>query len=225
MSNPAAVTNNSRHNTGASVLPPAIPATISPATGKTLMPMVCLGVTWGWVKHDPTLDSRAKWPAFLDGKLLVSSHGVAQVKVATVDASGNVTRLDNLFAGSPFTTDVMKATQGADGAFYVAKGDALNFGSSTASRIYRVAYKGPCFTVGVKKDAAFRAGLKARRDRVTNLGNTQVAFPAGARRLTAFALDGRQVWTADRVDDAREALVSIPSHVTRGMLEIRYAAD
>lgn len=94
------------------------------------------------------LDSKAKWPAFLGDKVLISTYGNANVWAGTVDAAGKLIKMDKLFNASAFTTDVMRATQGADGAFYIARGDGLNFGSSTISRINRIAYKGSCVTVG-----------------------------------------------------------------------------
>lgn len=221
--NPAATPNESRHNTGLKILPPAIPAAISIKTGFIPMPMNCLGVTWGWIRHDPGLNSRAKWPAYLDGKVLVSSYGAAPVMVGTVDGTGKVTRLDRLFTASAFTTDVLKATQGADGAFYVARGDAFNFGVSSVSKVYRVAYKGACVTVSARPGASRLAGLLDRRLRVAHLGgDTEVPLPAGIGRAEASSMDGRIVWRAVRADASGETTRAIPSSVKRGILQVRY---
>ncbi|MDB5051219.1 MAG: domain containing protein [Fibrobacteres bacterium] len=224
--NPQATPNESKQNTGLKVLPPAIPAAISIATGAFKLANTCLGVTWGWVKYDPMLDSKAKWPPFLEGKALVSAYGSADVNVATVDANGKVTRLDKLFSASPFTTDVLKATQGADGAFYVARGDGINFNASSVARIYRVAYKGACFTVSNRPTASRLAGLLAQRVRVAHMGgNTEVTLPAGIKRAEAYGTDGRLVWESPRSDGAARITRTIPASVANGMLQLRYFQD
>jgi cytochrome c len=225
-SNPAAVPNDSKYNTGLKVLPPAIPAAVSIKTGAFKMPNNCLGVTWGWIKHDPALNNKAKWPAFLAGKILLSTYEVSDVNVGTVDANGKLTRVDKLFTASAFSTDVMRAVQGADGAFYVARGDGINFNQSSVSRIYRIAYKGNCFTVSNRPDPAKLKALTARRLRVTHMGGeTAVALPAGIKRAEAYATDGRLVWRSQRADASSEAALPIPSTVRSGILQVRFFAD
>jgi cytochrome c len=224
--NPAAIPNDSKFNTGAKILPPAIPATASIKTAPLKIANRCLGVTWGWVKHDPMLNNKAKWPTFLAGKVLISSFGASDVMAGTVDADGKLTRLDKLFSASAFTTDVMRATQGADGAFYVARGDGLNFDQSSVSRVYRVAYKGTCFTVGTQPGAERLNALTAQRLRVTHMGGeTAVILPAGIKRAEAYGIDGRVAWRAGRADAGADATFSIPSSVRSGILQVRYFKD
>jgi hypothetical protein len=224
--NPAATPNESKQNTGLAVLPPAIPAAISIKTGAFKLVNSCLGVTWGWIKYDPALNNKAKWPAFLGGKALVSSFGQSDVNVATVDANGKVTRLDKLFTGAAWTTDVMRATQGPDGAFYVARGDGLNFNTSSVSRIYRISYKGSCFSVSNRPAPERLRSLLAERPRVAHLGgNTEVTLPAGIGRAQAYGTDGRLVWESERSDGSAEVTRSIPASVPRGMLQLRYLRD
>jgi cytochrome c len=222
----AAAPNDSRHNTGLKILPPAIPATVSVATAQFKIPNQCLGVTWGWVKHDPSLDNKAKWPAYLGGKVLISTYGNGTVWAGTVDAAGKLIKMDKLFNPAPFTTDVMRATQGADGAFYIARGDGLNFGSSTVSRIYRIAYKGSCVALSNLPDRAKLAGLLSLRLRVAHLGGaTEVVIPAGIKRVQAYGMDGRVAWEASRADDFGETVRAIPASVKRGILQLRHFRD
>jgi cytochrome c len=230
--NPAAIPNDSKYNTGAKILPPSIPATVSIKTAPFKIPNNCLGVTWGWIKHDPMLNSKAKWPAFLAGKVIISTYEVSDVMVGTVDAAGKLTRLDKLFTASAFTTDVMRAVQGADGAFYVARGDGLNFNQSSVSRIYRVAYKGTCVTVSTRPDAARLKALTSRSMRVSHInhmgGETAVTLPAGINRVEAYGTDGRLVWSAERSGEANtdtDAMRVIPASVRGGILQLRFFQD
>ncbi len=223
---PEATPNESKQNTGLKVLPPAIPAAVSIKTGAFKLANSCLGVTWGWVKHDPMLNNKAKWPAFLDGKVLISSYGPSDVMVGTVDANGKLIKLDKLFTASAWTTDIMRATQGADGAFYVARGDGINFNTSTVSRIYRIAYKGSCFTVSTRPDAARLSALTAQRLRVTHMNaETPVTLPAGIKRVEAYGTDGRVLWQAQRADASGDVVRAIPSSVRSGILQLRYFPD
>ena len=218
-----AIGNDSRFNTGAQVLPPAVPALLSTRTTTPKMPMQCFGVTWGWVDYDSASPSKAKWPPYLAGKLLVSSYGAAELRVATLDGQGKVANLETLFPASPHTTDILRAVQGPDGAFYVSRGDGIQFGTSSVTRIYRISYKGACSQVGVGPSARRPARLPGR---VVNLGSTSIPLPPGTR-VEAFDMRGSRRWEARAVPGggAGSGRVALPGGLPRGMLHLRYTRD
>jgi cytochrome c len=224
--NPASYTNESKFNTGAKIMPPATGSIISVRHGVTNMPINCHGVTWGFVDYDPMLNSKVKWPPYLKGKLLVSGYGPAAVKVATLDNDGKVTKMENLFGtATEFTTDILRATQGPDGAFYVARGDGIKFTSSGVCRIYKVSYSGSCAPVSTRPAPEKIGKQAAMRPKIANLGNAEVALPAGMERVGAYDTQGRLVWEAARYGREGNLTLKLPLAVGTGMLELRYSPD
>lgn len=225
-----ALDNNSQYNTGAKKLPPAVGSAISVSHGAVAMPMSCHGVTWGWVDYDSTTSSKTKWPPYLRGKAIVSGYGNGNINVATVDSAGRVTKLETLFntyfggSNMNFNYNVLRATQGPDGAFYVGRGHGIGFSHDNACRIYKVSYHGACAkSAGVNPAPARK--LIGRLQSVAHLGRTPVDLPPGIRRAEAFDVAGRKVWEARRAAAAEDAEEIIPSSVPRGMLEIRYFSE
>ncbi len=229
--NAAALPNNSKFNSGAKVLPPAVGSVISQSHGGMLMPLYCLGMTWGWVKYDAALNSKTKWPPYLAGKLLVSSYGATgtpDVRVATIDANGKATKLEVLFTGAfggqhqNFTTYGMRARQGPDGAFYLGTWDAFNYDASTIGKIFKVSYTGSCSTVSAKPSKAKFSKLVSTPFAIVHLGSTEIELAEGIRGAQAFNLDGTLVWETHRAVATERILATIPASVPRGMLQIRY---
>jgi glucose/arabinose dehydrogenase len=225
--NPASYTNESKWNTGAKTLPPAVGSLYSVKHGITALPIQCHGVTWGFVDYDPALNSKVKWPPYLKGKLLVSGYGTTPVRVATLDDNGNVTKTENLFNSTEFTTDILRATQGPDGAFYVSRGDGISFAASTVCRIYKVSYTGSCSTVDVKPSREKLRRIAAQRPRIANLGAGSVTLPAGMAGVAAYDGQGRKVWESRRAqaESAGELTRALPAGLSQGMLELRYSAE
>jgi cytochrome c len=226
----AALTNSSTFNTGAHTLPPAVGSAISVRHGAMAMPMTCHGVTWGWVDYDSTSSSKSKWPPYLKGKVIVSGYSNANVNVATVDSAGNVTKVQTLFNTAfggnnmNFNWDVLRATQGPDGAFYVGRGHGITFSKDGACRIFKVSYKGPCSKIaGINR--ARMEKLVAKEYAVVHLGETEIDLAPGIRRVEAFDVKGGKVWEARRSTASGDAKEIIPAGVARGMLQLRYFAD
>ncbi len=221
--NPAAYTNESKFNTGAKNMPPANGSLISAKYGKTNMPINCFGVTWGWVNYDSTSTSKVKWPPYLKGKLLVSSYGAAALRVATIDATGKLTKLEQLFGVTEYTTDVLRTTQGPDGAFYVTRGNSTSFAADPVCRIFKISYKGSCSTVvSNRPDVSQVAKYIATRSHVANLGHTEISLPAGIGRLQVFDIHGKMVWETSRSNSIEAASLQIPAGVSKGMLALKY---
>jgi cytochrome c len=223
--NPAAYTNESKFNTGAKTLPPAVGSLYSVKHGIAALPIQCHGVTWGFVDYDPYLNSKVKWPPYLKGKLLVSGYGTSPVKVATLDDNGAVTKTENLFNSADFTTDILRAIQGPDGAFYVSRGDGISFSASSVCKIYRVSYIGSCATVSMHPDPDKLKRQAALRPKIANLGTTEVTLPAGMARVAAYDSKGQLVWEAARGAEAGDIVKPLPGSLSKGMLELRYTAQ
>ncbi len=220
--NPASYTNESKWNTGAKTLPPAVGSLYSVKHGINALPIQCYGVTWGFVDYDPMLNSKVKWPPYLKDKLLVSGYGTTPVKVATLDANGAVTKTENLFNSADFTTDILRATQGPDGAFYVTRGDGISFAASSVCKIYKVSYIGSCATVSTRPADEQIARQAAMRPKIANLGTTEVTLPAGISVVSAFDTQGKKVWEAARGAENGNVVKQLPATLSKGMLELRY---
>lgn len=187
--NPASYSNQSQWNTGAKILPPATGSIISSRHGKTNMELNCFGVTWGWVDYDPASTSKIKWPPYLKGKLLVSSYGYAEVRVATIDSLGNVTKLEPFMSD----TDVLRTTQGPDGAFYVTHGDNMGFNLDESCRITKVSYIGACSTVSNLAAQNLKKNIFPKNITFANLGGSLIHWPDGANRIRVFNNQGKRI--------------------------------
>lgn len=227
--NPASYTNESKFNTGAKTLPPATGSLYSVRHGISALPMQCHGVTWGFVDYDPTLNSKVKWPPYLKGKLVVSGYGTSPVRVATLNAAGKTLKTEELFRSpTDFATDILRATQGPDGAFYVSRGDGISFSTSSICRIYKVSYTGTCSTVDIKPSREQVKRRVAARPKLANLGSGEIALPAGMSTVQAYDTHGRLVWKSHRGDAERsqgDVMRRLPAGMAKGMLELRYTAD
>lgn len=224
-------TNDSKFNTGAKTLPPATGAVITVNHGGMNMPINCHGVTWGWVAYDEANPNKGKFPPYLKGKLLVSGYGPSDVRAATVDESGKVTKLETLFtagfgnSNGGLTTDVLRATQGPDGAFYVGRGVGIGFTSNNGCKIFKVSYKGACSTVGTRPSADKLKALVGRQVSLSHMGTTEVRIPSGIRGAAAFNLAGKEVWSFSRASDEGATTARIPASVPSGSLRLRYSVN
>jgi glucose/arabinose dehydrogenase len=215
--------NDGPGNTGASVLPPASGAALSRSHGHTAMSIDCHGVTWGWVEP-PTVET-GKVNSYLINKLIVGGFGSSDFRAATVSSDGYVTKLETLFKAGFAPSNVMRATQGPDGSFYVGQGVACcNFADNlSAAAIYKISYKGSCSTVAVNPVKV--AKLVGSRAKIAHFGATKVEFPAGIKHMQAFDMKGQMVWEASREDSSRLTMEIIPANVGGAMLQMRYQAQ
>jgi cytochrome c len=158
--------NDSRHNTGMRVLPPARaselwytfnPVTPCPEAYLGEPPQPCpwrfpeLGV--GGVgphgaapyHYDPDLDSPTKFPAYYDGSIFFAEFTRDYLKEIRLDAEGNIFKINSLLncgeSPQPFLCDnPMDVTWGPDGNFYVLTyGDGF-FRSNPDAKLLRFSY-------------------------------------------------------------------------------------
>ncbi|MFC9606102.1 PQQ-dependent sugar dehydrogenase [Streptomyces niveus] len=130
-------TNNSRHNTGQSKLPPAESAWIRYSGDAGSPPEFGSGsespMGGPVYNYDAGLDSAVKFPESLDGRFFAGEYGRKWIKAIEVKADGSPGVIENF----PWTgTQVMDQAFGPDGALYV-----LDYGTGSNNQaLYRVEY-------------------------------------------------------------------------------------
>lgn len=217
--------NLSKWNTGVRKLPPAVPAALSNRTAAMQANLICLGNVLAWAHYDPGLDSKVKFPPYLDGKLLFSSFGSAPLQAATVDDSGHITRVEQVLAPRTELAYIMRSVTGPDGAIYIARGEE-QYGTAPTpqSRIVKLSYVGPCAPVVVPVRAPGFRPAPAAPIRLYHLGgDSRFHWPEGAGRVRAYGLEGSLAWDARRLGSAEEGRV--PATVPCGLLQLRFSPD
>jgi cytochrome c len=213
--------NLSKWNTGVKKLPPAVPAAISNRTAAVRANLLCLGTVLDWVRYVPGLDSKVKFPPYLDGKLLFTSFGNAPLQAATVDDSGRVTRVEEVLAPRADLADAFRAETGPDGALYIARGQ-LEYGVAPTgqARIVKLTYAGSCAPIAIAVPATAGRPASGAPVRLFHLGgDTRFAWPEGTGRVRAYGVDGALAWEARRAGSGDG---TIPTAVPCGMLRLRF---
>lgn len=215
--------NLSKWNTGAQKLPPAVPAAISNRTAAAQANLLCLGTVLAWAHYDPGLDSKVKFPPYLDGKLLFSSLGNSPLQAATVDDSGRVTRIEQVLPARNELSYIFRAVTGPDGAIYIARGeDQYGTSPTPLSRIVKLSYAGPCAPVVAPLRSSAAEPLRSVPSRIFHFGgDSRFAWPDGAGRLRAYGLGGTLEWQAERF--GMDKVGKIPASVPCGLLQLRFS--
>ncbi len=217
--------NLSKWNTGLQKLPPAVPAAISHRSAAVKMNFLCYATALPWVHYDPALNSKVKFPPYLDGKLLFTSFRGAPIQAATVDDSGRVTRVEQVMPSSFDLSYIMRSVMGPDGAIYIARGmEEYGTAPTQDSRIVKLSYVGSCAPVV----ATFRAtGSRLMRNVPTWLhhlgGDFRLHWPEGASRVQAYRLDGSLAWESRRLGSAEDG--GIAAAIPSGLLQLRFYAE
>lgn len=214
--------NLSKWNTGAQKLPPAVPAALSNRTAAMRGDLFCLGTVLAWAHYDPGLDSKAKFPPYLDGKLLFSSFGSAPLQAATVDDSGRITRVEQVLAPRAELSYIFRAVAGPDGAIYIARGeDQYGTAPTTQSRIVKLSYAGPCAPVTVPVRPPLARSAAGPLPGIFHLGGeSRFAWPDGAGRVRAYGVRGSLEWEARR--NGKVPGGTVPASVPCGFLQLRF---
>ncbi len=223
--NATAPMNLSKWNTGVQKLPPAIPAAISNRTAAVQTNLICVGTVLSWVHYDPGLDSKMKFPPYLDGKLLISSLGNAPLQAATVDDSGRVTRVEQVLGVRSELSYIFRSETGPDGAIYIARGEEQYGTAPTSeSRIVKLSYSGTCAPVVSLGQAKGKRPALGATSRLYHLaGESRFTWPMKAVGVRAYAVDGSLAWEAHRFGNAHEGLV--PAAIPCGLLQMRFYTD
>lgn len=214
--------NLSKWNTGAQKLPPAVPAAISNRTAAVQASLICVGTVLSWAHYDPGLDSKVKFPPYLDGKLLFSSLGMAPLQAATVDDSGRVTRVEQVLSARSELATLFRSETGPDGALYLARGEE-QYGTAptTESRIVKLSYTGSCAPVVPVLSATKTRAMPGGLDLLYHgNGDSYFSWPDKAGRVRAFAVNGSVAWEARRSGKGDEG--RIPASIPCGLLQLRF---
>jgi cytochrome c len=204
----AAPMNNSRNNTGAKLLPPAIPAAFGYRQSAAIT-----GPIYHWNARQT---GAKKLPAHFDGKWLISDYNAGELQVATLDANANMTTRTTLMDGLTRPIDI---EIGPDGYLYTLEYGTNNFVTDGKTKLKRWEYNGPaCASVSIA-DKPKGAGARSP-GMLVNLGVAArtVPLPPGMRGYALFDMQGKQVWASqDRTGTDGTFMLSIPNSVPEGL--------
>ncbi len=142
--NPEAPQNQSPNNTGHKTLPPVQKPFLwySYAESETFPGLGTGGrsaLAGPVYIYQPGLASQTKFPAYYDGALFLFEWMRDWVKVARLDADGNLTGLEPFMPGTEFSSPVDMAF-GPDGALYVLEYGAGWYSNNRDARLSRITY-------------------------------------------------------------------------------------
>ncbi len=135
--------NDSKNNTGSRVLPPAVPAWIwYPTTESNKFPELGSGgrsAMAGPVYHfDPAVQSEAKLPATLDGKLFIYDWTRNWIKAVTISEAGEIERIEPFLPHMIFRKPIDLKFH-SDGTLYLIEyGD--KWGDNHDAQIVQISY-------------------------------------------------------------------------------------
>jgi cytochrome c len=132
-------TNNSRNNTGLTVLPPSQAAWLPYGGAGPWRPELGGGGPMGGPVYNfnPSLVSDVKWPASYNGRAILGEFTSRWIKAATINANGTAGAIDQI----PWSgTAIMDLEFGPDGALYVLDYGTTWFGGDENSAVYRIEY-------------------------------------------------------------------------------------
>ncbi len=231
---PDTVYNNSPNNNGVTRLPTALASILSESRNGALNTGVAaafgttggMGSVTGPIYHYNDFPaSSKKWPPHLEGKWIIAESARNNVYVATPNSAGTAVTDLQVIPGSATvfrpsgTVGIIDMKMGPEGALYLIHYSG-NWTSGTTTRISRVEYAGTCSPATVSIVGS-RADIKPIQKLIyTNLGDGTLFWPVGMKRLTAFDLQGKILWSAMR--QASENTVSIPAGLRSDLLKVRY---
>lgn len=138
--------NNSPNNTGLTNLPPTAPSFIYyPYAVSEEFPLVGTGsrsATGGPIYHQADFKGAKRlWPAYYEGKWLVTDFSRGWIMAITMDADGNYKSMERVLPGyHPVEAIDMKF--GADGDLYVLEYGSNWFRKSDNAKLVRIEYNG-----------------------------------------------------------------------------------
>lgn len=144
---PARPTNTSVNNTGLTELPPARPALVYYEYGPSeAFPEVGTGgrcAVGGPVyrRADFPTDAARPWPAYFEGKWLVTECSRAWIQSIAMDADGNYRSMERLIPDERFS-EPMDMKFGPDGDLYLLDYGSRWFTKSDDARLVRIEYNG-----------------------------------------------------------------------------------
>lgn len=150
---PAAPANNSPHNTGLKVLPPAVPALAGYRQSAA--------ITGPIYRYDPALDSKVKLPPHFDGKWFVTDFNVGYVKVLGLDAGAKAVTSTKVLIKDRALIRPIHMQMGPEGALYVL--EYAGWANSNAdTRIARFEYAGTCLPTALGREVRGPGARKAK---------------------------------------------------------------
>jgi cytochrome c len=201
-----APTNTSKNNTGATKLPPAIPATFGYRQAAAIS---------GPIYHyNASLPNAKRLPPHFDSKWLITDFNVGEVQVATLDKTGKITERVNILDG---LVRPIHMTIGHDGILYTLEYANTFFATDDATALKKWEYNGAaCVGVGIADRAP-----KARPALLMDLGvgaHRFVNVPAGSRGFAMYDVQGKVAWSWNGSGAAQT--VAVPGSVANGLYRV-----
>ncbi|WP_338877017.1 PQQ-dependent sugar dehydrogenase [Spirosoma sp. SC4-14] len=143
---PDHIVNNSPNNTGLKELPPVAPSFIYyPYAVSEEFPLVGTGsrsATGGPIYHQADFKgAKRPWPAYYEGKWIVTDFSRGWIMAITMDADGNYKSMER-FLPSYHPVEPIDMKFGPDGDMYVLEYGSNWFRRSDNSRLVRIEYNG-----------------------------------------------------------------------------------
>jgi cytochrome c len=199
---PAAPANNSKWNSGLTVLPPARPTTVIPADFRNSK-MRTAPITGPYYLYNGSLQSNVKLPPHFNRKWFVTDYTAGNLYIFDVDtASGNVISWQPFLNGKVFNGPV-DYRQGPDGALYIVNYGFANFTTGNNTSIMKISYTGSCRPAEPKLEVPVGIG-QTRFDMISrksgfliNLDSrSAIKVPQGMGGIELYDIAGKQVWNA-----------------------------
>ncbi len=220
--------NESKNNTGAKRLPPAIPSILPESKKNGVTPLLPGGgqtcaITGPIYRYDGSLNSTVKLPPHFDGKWFIGEFRKNWVKV--VDVEPNLSKVNGLqdFPLKISWHAILGMDLGPEGALYVL--DYAGWAdSSPNTRISRIEYTGTCLpkTPVPQYPVSIHTSGPDSRLVAPRLGSHAVEIPAGMRGVEIYDLRGRMVWKHIRTHAGTAESIELPSSLDRGVLKAFY---
>lgn len=154
--------NDSPRNTGSKTLPPAQPALIwYPYVPSETFPEMGQGgrnaLAGGIYRQAGATKSTGAWPAYFEGKLIISDFIRRHLKIVTIDEAGRAGKIESVAEDAGITSP-LDLEFGPDGALYVMNYGTVWHGQSDDSNITKIEFLGsgnrtPLMQVGLDRTA------------------------------------------------------------------------
>lgn len=222
----ANLVNESPLNKGIKKLPPAKAPIVWYASVNTKdFPEMGTGQETAMVgpfyQYNPTLASTVKFPPYFHDKMIFWDWVRHVHKMIAVDSVGGLASIDDLpLTGHTFGSDI-DVIFGSNGAMYGLQWSENGY-SGGKKAFYKIEYHGP-----LNEAACPATAIRSRPQNRVNapipaiMGMSSLRLPPGALGADAYTLDGRRIWSYDRVGDReREETIPLPSRSGDGLVQV-----
>lgn len=229
--NPTALVNPSKNNTGLRNIPNGVSALFYMANGSS-WPISGITPNGGnrcikigaFYRYNPQGTNSKRLPPYFDNGFFMANHNNGEtMRYFKLNEEGSIAAVRTFLTGlaRPMSFEI-----GPDGALYVMewgtdRGHWFN-GTSASNpdgRISRIVYNGACSTTGV---STRKMDAEMGRMKMSNMiPGARIRFPEGAKRVSAYGLDGKRIFTLSKLDTQED--IETPQNVRIGLAYLVFA--